>query len=275
MIISHFYKTNSIKYKKKTSILENFYKKLIFIIPFLFLTIFYFLTKTNNSFTETKLNYLNKILINNGFIIKNIEISGLNYLKKNDITKIVSAYNDTNIFNVNIKNIYREIKNNTWIKKASIEIIYPNTIKILLTEKKPIAIWQNRYGNSLITKSGDIIFEKNLEEFKNYLPIVVGQNANKKVQSILNIFSKNSDFVTNIWSLTFVNQRRWDVHFNQGLTIKLPSKNLEKAWEKVLYLDKEFNILNLGLTELDLRNSSQILGKINIDKNLIYEKKNS
>ena len=158
---------------------------------------------------------------------------------------------------------------------ASIEIIYPNTIKILLTEKKPVAIWQNRYGNTLITKSGDVIFEKNLEEFKNYLPIVVGQNAHKKVQSILNIFSKNKDFVTNIWSLTFVNQRRWDVHFNQGLTIKLPSKSLEKAWEKVLYLDKEFNILNLGLTELDLRNPNQILGKINIDKSLIYKKKNS
>ena len=275
MLISNFYKTNFINYKKKITILENVHKKLIFIILFLFLTSFYFLTKTNNSFIETKFNFLNIILINNGFIIKNIEISGLNHLDKNDIIKIINAYNDINIFNVNINNIYKEIKNNTWIKKASIEIIYPNTIKILLTEKKPIAIWQNRYGNSLITKSGDVIFEKNLEEFKNYLPIVIGQNAHKNVHSILNIFSSNKDFVKNIWSLTFVNERRWDVHFNQGLTIKLPSKNVEKAWEKVLYLDKKFNILNLGLTEIDLRNSNQILGKINIDKNLIYKKKNS
>ena len=275
MLISNFYKTNLIYYKKKITILENVYKKLIFIILFLFLTSFYFLTKTNNSFIETKFNLLNIALINNGFKIKNIEISGLNHLDKNDIIKIVNAYNDINIFNVNVDDIYKKIKNNTWIKKASIEIIYPNTIKILLTEKKPVAIWQNRYGNTLITKSGDVIFEKNLEEFKNYLPIVVGQNVHKEVQSILDIFSKNKDFVTNIWSLTFVNQRRWDVHFNQGLTIKLPSKNLEKAWEKVLYLEKNFKILNLGLTEIDLRNSDQILGKINIDKSLIYKKKNS
>lgn len=275
MLISNFYKTNLIYYKKKITILENVYKKLIFIILFLFLTSCYFLTKTNNSFIETNFNLLNLTLINNGFKIKNIEISGLNHLDKNDIIKIVNAYNEINIFNVNVDDIYKKIKNNTWIKKASIEIIYPNTIKILLTEKKPVAIWQNRYGNTLITKSGDVIFEKNLEEFKNYLPIVVGQNVHKEVQSILDIFSKNKDFVTNIWSLTFVNQRRWDVHFNQGLTIKLPSKNLEKAWEKVLYLDKEFKILNLGLTELDLRNSNQILGKINIDKSLIYKKKNS
>ena len=275
MLISNFYKTNLIYYKKKITILKNVYKKLIFIILFLFLTSCYFLTKTNNSFIETKLNFLNLTLINNGFKIKNIEISGLNHLDKNDIIKIVNAYNEINIFKINVGDIYKKIKNNTWIKKASIEIIYPNTIKILLTEKKPVAIWQNRDGNTLITKSGDVIFEKNLAEFKNYLPIVVGENVHKEVQSILDIFSKNKDFVTNIWSLTFVNQRRWDVHFNQGLTIKLPSKNLEKAWEKVLYLDKEFKILNLGLTELDLRNSNQILGKINIDKSLIYKKKNS
>ena len=275
MLISNFYKSNFINYKNKKTILENVNKKLIFLILFLFLTSFYFLTKTNNSFSETKFNFLNEILINNGFIIKNIEISGVNHLNKNDIIKIINEYNDINIFNVNIKNIYKEIKNNPWINKASIKIIYPNTIKILLTEKKPIAIWQNRFGNSLITKSGDVIFEKNLQEFKNYLPIVIGQNAHKKVKSILNILSKNKDFFTNIWSLTFVNERRWNVHFNQGLTIKLPSKSVEKAWEKVLYLDKEFNILHLGLTELDLRNSSQIFGKINIDKNLIYKKKNS
>ena len=274
MLISNFYKANFINYKKKRTILENVHKKLIYIILFLFLTSFYFLTKTNNFFTETKFNFLNKILINNGFIIKNIEISGVNNLNKNDIIKIINPYNDLNIFNVNIKNIYKEIKNNTWIKKASIEIIYPNTIKILLTEKKPIAIWQNRYGNSLITKSGDVIFEKNLEKFKNYLPIVIGQNAHKNAHSILKILGINKDFVKNVWSLTYVNERRWDVHFNQGLTIKLPSDSIAKAWGKVLYLDKKFNILNLDLTELDLRNSSQILGKINIDKNLIYKKKN-
>lgn len=273
MLISIFHKNNSLNYKNKTTILKNVHKRLILLI--LFLTSFYFLSKTNITFTETNFNVLNKILIDNGFRIKNIEISGVNYLKKNDIIEIISKYNDINIFSINIKNIYKEIKNNTWIKKASINVIYPNTIKILLTEKKPIAIWQNRYGNSLITKSGDVVFEKNLEKFKNYLPIVIGQNAHKKVHSILNILSKDKDFLANIWSLTFVNERRWDVHFNQGLTIKLPSKSLGKAWEKVLYLDKEFNILNLGLTELDLRNSNQILGKINIDKNLIYKKKNS
>ena len=274
MLILKLDKINFVSSKNKMTILENVHKKLFFLILFILITSFYFLPKINNTFKETKFNFLNKILINNGFIIKNIEVLGVNHLDKNDIIKIISTNNNINIFNVNIKNIYRNIMDNTWIKKASIKIIYPNTIKVFLTEKKPIAIWQNRYGNSLITKSGDIIFEKNLEKFKNNLPIIIGQNAHKNVHSILNILSSKRNFIKNIWSLTFVNERRWDLHFNQGLTIKLPSKNVENAWQKVVYLHKKFNILSLYLTEIDLRNSNQILGKINLDKNLIFKKIN-
>ena len=275
MLISRTHRSNFINYKNKINLLKNIHKKLILIILFLFLISFLLLSKTNNVFTESKLNFLNKILIDNGFIIKNIEILGENNLDKNEIIKIVSTYNNKNIFNVNINNIYSEIKNNTWIKKATVEIIYPNTIKILLTEKKPIAIWQNRYGNSLITKNGDVISEKNLEKFKSYLPIIIGRNAQKNVHSILDIINSSKEFLKNIWSLTFVNERRWDVHFNQGLTIRLPSENVKKAWENVVYLNQKFNILSLGLTEIDLRNPNHILGKIINNKKLILKKKKS
>ena len=275
MLISKFYKNQYIHSDKKITILKDVYKKLFFIILFFTLTSFYFLSKTNNNFTDIKYNFLNKLLINNGFIIKNIEISGARHIDKDDIIKIINTHNDINIFNINTKNIYREIKNNTWIKKASIKIIYPDSIKILLTEKKPIAIWQDRFENSLVTKTGDVIFEKNLHEFKSYLPIIIGQNAHKNIHSILNILGSDKEFIKNIWSLTFVNERRWDIHFNQGLTIRLPSKNVKKAWEKFAHLNQKFNILSLSLTEIDLRNSDQILGKINIDKNLIFQKKKS
>ena len=275
MLISKFYKNEYIYYDNKITTLKVVHKKLFYIILFFILTSFYFLSKTNNNFTEMKFNFLNKLLINNGFIIKNIEISGVRHIDKDDIIKIINTYNNVNIFKINTKNIYREIKNNTWIKKASIKTIYPDTIKILLTEKKPVAIWQDRFRNSLITKTGDVIFEKNLDEFKSYLPIIIGENAHKNVHSILNVLSSNKEFFKNIWSLTFVNQRRWDIHFNQGLTIRLPNKNVKKAWEKIVHLDQKFNILSLSLTEIDLRNSDQILGKIDIDKNLIFQKKKS
>ena len=275
MLISRFLTSKNFNNKNKKYISENFFKKRILKILLLILTSIFIVFNLNKIQIDSKFKYLNEILIKNGFFIKNIEIVGAKNLKKDHIFNVISHYSNINIFNINIQNIYDEIKSNTWIKQASIEIIYPNTIKILLKEKEPIAIWQNKYGNNLITKDGDVILEENFDNFKNYLPIIIGKNAHKKIYSILKILNSNGRLVKKIWSLTFVNERRWDIHFDQGLTIRLPKKNIKKAWDKIVFLDKNFDILNLSLTEIDLRNNDQILGKIDIDKKLIFKKKNT
>ncbi len=275
MLISRFFTNNLVNDKKKRSILGNISKKSLFVFLITILFLYHFILYLNENFNSSKFDFFNKILINKGFIIQNVKITGANHLQQEDILKVIRSYNNVNIFNVNLKQIYKEIKKNTWVKEGYIQIEYPNTIKILLTERKPIAIWQNKHGYNLITKNGEIILEKNLNNFKNNLPIIIGNSAHKNIYSILKILNTNQKLTKNIWSLTFINERRWDLHFKQGLTIRLPSKTVEKAWQRITSLDKNYNILNLGLTEIDLRNSDQILGKINVDKKLIFKKKNS
>lgn len=262
--------------KKKRSISKNNSGIISSVILIIILFFSYPILIKIDNFFSIKFETLNKILINNGFKIQNVEINGLNHLNEEYILEIIRSYNHINIFSINLKKIYKEIKGNTWVKKGSIEIIYPNTIKIWLTEKKPIAIWQKKSGNYyLVTKIGEIILEKNLSNFKNNLPIIIGKNAHENVHSILKLLNSNKKLAKNIWSLSYINERRWDLHFKQGLTIRLPSKNIEKAWIKILYLNRTFDILNHDFTEVDLRNPNQILGKINIDKKLIFKKKNS
>ena len=47
----------------------------------------------------------------------------------------------------------------------------------------------------------------------------------------------------------------------------------QKEIEKIIKLQTNYNILNLRLTEIDLRNPKQILGKINFDKKVILRRK--
>ena len=275
MIISKTFKNDFGNNKKKRSSSKNIFYKSILIVLLVFLISPYLFSKSDNFINWSKFDFFDKLFIKNGFIIKNFEISGIKNLSKKDIIKIVRPFNNTNIFNIDIQKIHKEISKNTWVNETSIQLIYPDTIKIFLKEKEPIAIWQNKYGNNLITKNGEIILENKLDVFKNNLPIIIGNNAHKNISSILKIINIYENFAKNIWSLTFVNERRWDIHFNQGLTIRLPSTQVKEAWQKIVSLNKKLNILNLGLIEIDLRNHNQILGKINIDKKLIFKKKMS
>ena len=273
MIISKNFINDFRNKKKKSSFLDNiFYKSILVILLFLVLST-YLISKPDNFIDWLKPDFFNKFFKDNGFIIKNIEVTGIKHLNEKDVIKIIKSFNNTNIFNINIQKLHEEISKNTWVEETSIQMIYPDTIKIFLKEKEPIAIWQNKYGNSLITKNGEIILTKELNNFKYNLPIIIGNNAHQNISPILKILNIHESFTKNVWSLTFVNERRWDIHFNQGLTIRLPSTKVEEAWQKIVFLNEKFNILNLGLIEIDLRNHNQILGKINIDKQLIFKKK--
>jgi len=238
-------------------------------ITFLFLTFF-----LNNIDFNKHSKLLNNFLIKNGFTINNIQILGIKNIPKETIIKIVNNENKSNILNVNLSNIYNNIRNNDWVEELYIERVLPNTIKISIKEKEAIGIWQYEMSNKLITKNGKIISTANINKFKIDLPIIHGNNANKNANSILKILETNKVLTKNIWSLDYINNRRWNLHFKQGIIVLLPSKGVLKAWNEIIKLQKNYDVLNLGLIELDLRNSNKILGKISVDKNLINHRKN-
>tara|TARA_B100001059_G_C17726363_1_gene523679 strand:- start:198 stop:1031 length:834 start_codon:yes stop_codon:yes gene_type:complete len=232
-------------------------------------------------YNEAKINYfkdrlkiIDQFLIKNGFRIKNIEIIGTQNLSRDYLKNIINKHNDVSIFNIELPLIYKNIVQNSWVKEGYIERVLPDTIKIKILEKKPVAIWQNKNGNQLVTLEGEIIANGNVNAFKNSFPIIRGHNAKENISSILKVLDTNKKLAKNIWSLSFINKRRWNLHFNQGLTVRLPSKDEFIAWEKIVKLQQDYNIVNLRLTEIDLRNPEQILGKINFDKKVVLKGKN-
>ena len=231
-------------------------------------------TFLNNIDFEKYSKLLNNFLIKNGFTINNIQILGIKNIPKETIIKIVNNENKSNILNVNLLNIYNNLRNNDWVEELYIERVLPNTIKISIIEKEAIGIWQYEMSNKLITKNGEIISTANINKFKIDLPIIHGNNANKNANSILKILETNKVLTKNIWSLDYINNRRWNLHFKQGIIVLLPSEGVLRAWNEIIKLQKNYDVLNLGLTELDLRNPNKILGKISVNKDLINHRKN-
>ena len=244
---------------------------LIFII-FIVTTIFY-----NNYYKSSKYsllqNTINTLLINNGFLIKNIDLTGNNIIKRSEILNTFESYKNKNIFNVDLLKIHSALLSNRWIENLEIKRILPNTIKIKITEKKAVAIWQTKFGNNLITQKGDVISDTEINNFYNTLPIIIGKEANKKASYILKILKGNPELYNRIWSISYVNKRRWNIHLKEGLTILFPKNNLKKAWNQIQYLQYKYKILELGLTEIDVRNKNKILGKIDVSKKFYSERK--
>lgn len=255
-------------------VLDN--KKIIkiFLIFTLLVLIMFFYNKVTTNYKFYKFtNMMNEILIKKGFLIENIHITGNNILTKEDILSSFQDLKNKNIFNIDLLQIHKILLLNKWIKDLEIKRILPNTIKIKITEQKAIAIWQTKSGNKLITQKGNVILVKKVNDFKNQLPIMNGAEANQNTLKILKILKQNPQLYERIWSISYISKRRWDIRFKEGLKILLPKDDIEKAWLRIQHLQKNYNILELGLTEIDIRNKNQILGKVDIDKKIYLERK--
>jgi len=222
---------------------------------------------------ETKL--FNNVLVRLGFTIKNIDIDGTKNLSHTEVLNIFADHKGINIFNVDLNKIHTEISKNNWVKNVYLKRVMPNKIKVSIIENKPIGIWQNTLGNNILTREGVLISNYKTDVLKMGLPIIKSEKINQNIFKILKILKTNKQMADDIWSLSYINMRRLDLHFKQGLTVRMPSENFTKAWHLVTKLNQKYNILNLGLTEIDLRNSKQILGKINFDKTYFVNRKNS
>ena len=263
-------------YINRNKKVDSFSKKIIkiFLIFTLLVLIMIFYNKVTTNYKFYKFtNMMNEILIKKGFLIENIHITGNNILTKEDILSSFQGLKNKNIFDIDLLQIHKILLLNKWIKDLEIKRILPNTIKIKITEQKAIAIWQTKSGNKLITQKGNVILVKKVNDFKNQLPIMNGAEANQNTLKILKILKQSPQLYERIWSISYISKRRWDIHFKEGLKILLPKDDIEKAWLRIQHLQKNYNILELGLTEIDIRNKNQILGKVDIDKKIYLERK--
>ncbi len=152
-----------------------------------------------------------------------------------------------------MQNLAKNIKENLpWINQISITRTLPNTLNIAIVEYEPFAVWENNDQKYVIDKDGNKIkIDHENDEFKD-LVALSGNGANVNAKSLFNIFVINPEFSTKIYSATWVGNRRWDIRFENGLLVKLPTDNLDDAWRNLIKIYNNQESLN-GLQAIDLR----------------------
>ena len=161
-------------------------------------------------------------IINSNLHIQKIKVENNSIIETDEIKKKLSFLYKKNLFFLNIKDIEENLKSETFIESFSIKKIYPNTLKLIIVEKKPIAILQNKKKKFYISNKGDLI---NFTDIKIYndLPTVFGNG-----ESFYSLYQdlQNIRFpLETIKSFYFFESGRWDLVMHDDKVIKLPIKN--------------------------------------------------
>ena len=161
-------------------------------------------------------------IINSNFDIQKIEIEGNSILNSDEIVQKLNFLYKENLFFLNLKDIEKNLKNETFIESFSVKKIYLNTLKIRIVEKQPIAILQNKKRKFYISDKGDFIDFKDIERYRD-LPTVFGNG--KFFYSLYKDLEYIKFPLEDVKSFYFFESGRWDLLMYDDKQIKLPIKD--------------------------------------------------
>ena len=171
------------------------------------------------------------------FKIKKINIENNFLLKEKNIKKLLAPIYGKNIIFLDNYEIKTILLQDSFIESFNIKKRYPNTIKIEIFEKKPIAILINKNGKFYLSDKIDLIRYKKIANYEN-LPYILGNKKEFKI--FYNNLKKNNFPLNIIKKYVLFESNRWNIETVNKKTIKLPSKNYNKSLENYLDIKEKY-----------------------------------
>ena len=187
-----------------------------------------------------------------GFAINNVKVSGNAETSEIDILERIGLDGTTSLMALDAAATREALKGLPWILDAEVRKIYPDTVEIKLREKVAFGIWQYGQELSLIERDGKPIAPLRDNKFA-HLPLFVGKDAGTGAMEIMRDLDRWPAIKSRVKALMRVAGRRWDIKLDNGVVIKLPERDMERAMAELAEFDESQQVLERDILAIDLR----------------------
>ncbi len=145
----------------------------------------------------------------------------------------------------------------TWVDRASVVRMLPESLYIRLIERQPLALWQQGGQFAVIDRTGAVI-EHGLDDarlpaaYRN-LRVLVGEDAPRHAEALFALLSTEPALSDRVVAATWVGDRRWDLHLDNQVDVMLPEQNPQTAWRLLAAKARDEALLDRAVRVVDLR----------------------
>jgi cell division protein FtsQ len=187
-----------------------------------------------------------------GLAVTEIEVEGRSMTSRDSVLRAIGASRGTPILATSPARIKAELEAMPWIRSASVERLFPDTLSIRLVERQPFALWQSKGKLALIDRDGVVTTAERLERWAS-LPMVVGEDAASHAAEIVDVLATEPELAKRVSAAVRVGGRRWNLKMDNGIEIQLPEQNPGAAWAQLAKLERLNNLLARNVETVDLR----------------------
>lgn len=160
------------------------------------------------------------------FPINTVKIAAnYHHVSRKQLEGVLANYLNASFFSIPTSKLRRDLLALDWSEQVEIERVWPDTLKIKLVEKTPVAIW----NDSLMAANGDLFNVGQVQE-ENSLPQLRGPTYLRK--DILQIYQKLSKLLATyglqVAALEMRDNQAWELFLTNGIQLRLGKQDIEK-----------------------------------------------
>lgn len=187
-----------------------------------------------------------------GFRLDEVQAPGLKHMDFLTVNAIVLEQQTRALPLIDLERIRTRLLAYGWVKDAQVSRRYPNKILVRITERVPAAVWQNHGELTLIDTDGVLLAPVSRDAVPA-LPLVVGPGANQQAPAYHQLLAAAPGLKPHVVAATWIDNRRWNLRFASGETLKLPEEGAGEALADFAKRDAAHALLGRGWLSFDLR----------------------
>jgi cell division protein FtsQ len=187
-----------------------------------------------------------------GFGVKRVTVEGQRNTTDAEITRALEAGPSTMMLSFDTDAAKARLEAVPWIRHAQVMRLLPSTLQVVVEEREPYAVWQNK-GKTFVVDDEGVVLAPALPQAYPDLPLVVGEGAGKHAAALYEALEPYGDLKRKMLAALRVGDRRWTLKLRSGLEIMLPDDNLDVALQSLTKIEAEHGVLEKDLAAVDLR----------------------
>jgi len=188
------------------------------------------------------------------FAVRLMAIDGGTTEISEDIREILPLDFPMTSFDLDLEEIRLLVESLDAVQSASVYIRSGGILQIDLVERTPAVVWRGPQGLELLDATGHRVEALLARGDREDLPLITGEGAETAVVKALRLFTGAGPLLPRVRGMMRIGERRWDVVLDRGQRILLPETEAELALERVLAMDKAYNLFGRDVVLVDMRN---------------------
>jgi cell division protein FtsQ len=154
------------------------------------------------------------------------------YLSKEELKAVLMPLVTAGIFEADMQKIHATVVGLPWVKNATVERVWPDTIDIKVSERKAYVRWGQK---SLLTENGEIFSPSNVDQFQSLLLVEGPKNQEAKTLEIMKgVQTALDDQALQLAEFNVNDREAWKLKLKTGLEIVLGRTGQLKKLQRFL-----------------------------------------